>query len=60
LDVREFVEASGLELYAGDRSEPCGYPEFDPQEILSRAMDFVQGNIALNTAQCLVLIKPLP
>ena len=60
LDVREFVEASGLELYSGDRSELCGYPEFDPQGILSRAMEFVQGDIALNTAQCLVLRKALP
>jgi SAM-dependent methyltransferase len=58
LDIRELVEASGLELHAGERSELCGYPEFDPQEILSRAMDFVQGDTALNTAQCLALRKP--
>jgi SAM-dependent methyltransferase len=41
VDVRWLIEATGLDLYQGDRSELCGYPEFDPERILSRAMEFV-------------------
>ena len=55
IDVRAFVEDSGLKLHIGERSELCGYPEFDPDAIQSRAMEFVQGDIALNTTQALVL-----
>ena len=57
IDVRALVADSGLDLHIGDQSQLCGYPEFDPEAILSRAMEFVQGNIALNTAQALVLKK---
>lgn len=57
IDVRLFVEDTGLELHKGDRKELCGYREFHPPTILSRATEFVQGHIALNTAQALVLRK---
>lgn len=57
IDLRSFVAATGLRLLVGDPAELCGYPEFDPQVILSRGTEFVQGNWALNTAQALVLVK---
>jgi len=57
IDVRALVEDTGLGLHIGERSQLCGYPEFDPEVILSRATEFVQGDIALNTAQALVLKK---
>jgi SAM-dependent methyltransferase len=59
IDVRTFVANTGMELQIGEPSELVGYPEFDPETILSRAMEFVQGDIALNTTQALVLRKPL-
>ena len=60
IDVRWFVEQTGLELFFGDPSELFGYDEFDPESILSRAMEFTQGNIAVNVAQSLVLVKSAP
>jgi SAM-dependent methyltransferase len=58
VDVAWLVSQTQLELHQGDRAELFGYPEFDPQLVLSRAMEFTQGNIALNVAQALVLRKP--
>jgi predicted SAM-dependent methyltransferase len=57
IDVKNFVEMTGLELHVGERSQLCGYPEFDPGAILAQAQDCVQGDVALNTAQALVLRK---
>jgi SAM-dependent methyltransferase len=57
IDLCAFVAASGLRLLVGDPAELCGYPEFDPSVILGRATEFVQGDVALNTAQALVLVK---
>jgi SAM-dependent methyltransferase len=59
INVKDLVEATGLQLYIGESSELCGFPDFDPPTILSRAMEFVQGDIALNTVQALVLTKPV-
>lgn len=58
IDVKAFVDASGLELHLGRPEELCGYPAFDPPAILARAMEFVQGDRAVNTTQALVLRKP--
>jgi SAM-dependent methyltransferase len=59
LDVRELVEASGMRLVSGLREQLHGYPQFDPEAVLSRLEDFwVGGYPAL--AQCLVLEKQGP
>ena len=55
IDVRQLVEESGMSLAQGNRSELYGYPEFDPKAVQARAMEFFQGNIAVNVAQTLVL-----
>lgn len=57
IDVYWLVRESGLKLCQGKQSELFGFPEFDAQKILSRAMEFMQGNIALNVSQALVLEK---
>lgn len=57
IDVRQLVEDSGMRLSQGNHSELYGYPEFDPRVIQARAMEFFQGNIALNVAQTLVLTR---
>ncbi len=57
IDVRWLVEESGLSLAQGDREELYGFPQFDPRTVQGRAMEFYQGDIALNVAQTLVLTK---
>ena len=54
-DVRALVEASGMEIVVGDRSQLHGYAEFDPARVrgmLDRVM--VDGR---TLTQCLVLRK---
>jgi SAM-dependent methyltransferase len=58
VNVREFIDWTGLELTQGRKEEIFGYSGFDPESILSRATEFVQGDIALNTVQAFVLHKP--
>ena len=55
IDVKGLVEASGMTIEVGDRSQLCGYPEFDAEKIKSRLGDFLIGGPALT--QCLVLRK---
>lgn len=52
------VQASGLELIAGDPAELFGYPEFDPANVLARLDQYFVGKYPV-MAQCLVLRKPL-
>ena len=58
IDVRQFIEWTGLTLEQGNRSELCGFPEFDAPSVLASADEHIQGDIALNTAQAFVLTKP--
>jgi 2-polyprenyl-3-methyl-5-hydroxy-6-metoxy-1,4-benzoquinol methylase len=58
VNIRWLIEKTGLKLFRGETSELFGYPEFDSSSILSRAMEFTQGNVALNVAQAVVLQKP--
>ncbi len=60
ISVRGLVEASGLELVQGDRSELYGYPEFDANAILRSAQETTQyltGTSTNTLIQCLVLRK---
>jgi SAM-dependent methyltransferase len=57
IDIREFVDWTGLTLEQGDPSQLCGYKEFDPEGLLASADEHIQGNLALNTAQAFVLAK---
>lgn len=57
LNIAALVEASGLELTAGDRAELNGYPEFDPQRILANLPDYLYGAVDPNLAQAFVLTK---
>jgi SAM-dependent methyltransferase len=57
INVHDLVEASNLELDDGNAAELCGYQDFDPVAVQGRAMEFVQGDHALNTTQAIVLRK---
>lgn len=57
LDVCSLVTSSGLELVQGDPSELCGFPGFDPTEILARLEEYLIGTYPA-VAQALVLRKP--
>ena len=57
VSVRELAESADFELVLGDRRELLGYPEFDPDRVLSILDElFVGAYPAL--AQCLVLRRP--
>lgn len=56
-NVRELTEASGMTLVVGDRSELYGFPEFDPERILSNLERYLVGSYPVLT-QCIVLQKP--
>ena len=55
-DIRGLVEASGLHLSQGDRSELHGFDEFDAQDILGRLDEFLVGSYPA-VAQALVLTR---
>jgi SAM-dependent methyltransferase len=55
-DIRGLVEASGLHLSQGDRSELYGFDEFDPQDVLGRLDEFLLGSYPA-VAQALVLTR---
>lgn len=56
-DVRRMVEESGLRLAQGNPAELYGFPEFDPQRILSNLEQYMVGSYPVLT-QCIVLEKP--
>ncbi len=58
VSVRWLVEASGLDLVAGDRAELFGYDEFDPERILSSLERYAVGTGYPQLAQTIVLAKP--
>lgn len=55
MDVKRLVDASGMTIEVGERSELFGYPEFDAGKIKARQKDLLIGGPALT--QCLVLRK---
>lgn len=57
IDIRWLVEAAGLELVQGDRSELFGYPDFDPKRILGNLFEYQYGVYYPAVAQALVLRK---
>jgi 2-polyprenyl-3-methyl-5-hydroxy-6-metoxy-1,4-benzoquinol methylase len=56
-DVRALVEASGLSLSQGDRSELYGFDEFDPVDVLGRLEELLVGTYPA-VSQALVLTRP--
>ncbi len=61
VSIRDLVDASGMELVQGNRSELYGYPEFDVETIRrlsSNSTDFMIVNKESLLTQCLVLEKP--
>ncbi|MEY2420247.1 MAG: hypothetical protein QOI95_314 [Acidimicrobiaceae bacterium] len=58
IDVRALVDATGLELVMGDRSELLGFDDCDPNGILRNLGEFYMGYGYPVCAQALVLAKP--
>jgi hypothetical protein len=56
LSMRWLVEQSGMELAHGDRSELCGFPEFEPDRITARRAELLVGGYQA-AVQTLVLRK---
>jgi SAM-dependent methyltransferase len=57
VSVCELVESADFELVFGDRRELLGYPEFDPDRVLS-ILDELFVGVYPSLAQCLVLRRP--
>jgi SAM-dependent methyltransferase len=53
IDVRQWLEAAGLELVSGHRKETYGFPEFDARTILQHRQAYLVS-AAGSMAQCLV------
>lgn len=58
IDVKELVDASGLELAIGDTSRLVGFDDFDPVGVLRDLSQFFIGTGYPVCAQALVLEKP--
>ena len=56
-DVRELIGHQPWRMVAGRRDELCGFPEFNPDNILARLETFLVGYYPA-LAQCIVLQKP--
>lgn len=56
VDVRQLLADAGLTLFEGDRRELCGFPEFDPQEILAQLPSYLIGAPYPALSQCLVAV----
>jgi SAM-dependent methyltransferase len=57
IDVKQFVDQTGLDLIAGDPRELNGFPEFDREHVLSSLDELMYGTYPA-CAQLLVLQKP--
>lgn len=57
IDVREFVDASGLDLVVGTAAELFGYPQFSVDSVLSNLDEYLIGAHPTLT-HCLVLRRP--
>jgi SAM-dependent methyltransferase len=58
IDVRRFVESTGLRLDVGRPSELHGYPEFDAGTISAHLGEYLVSRSYPVLTQCLVLTKP--
>lgn len=58
VSVRGLVDASGLELDTGERGELFGFPEFDPEHVLSNLERYAIGVGYPQLAQAFSLRKP--
>jgi len=58
IDVRRFVEATGLRLELGTTAELRGYPDFDAAAITSNLSKYLVSRSYPVLTQCLVLAKP--
>jgi SAM-dependent methyltransferase len=58
-DVSRMVEISRMKLVKGDRSQLCGYPEFNPEAILANLEEYYIGSYPA-LSQCIVLEKHSP
>ena len=59
VSVRTLAESAPFELIEGDRTELLGYPEFDPDRVLSN-LDALMLGAYPAVPQLLVLRKPAP
>jgi len=57
IDVRRFVESTGLRLDVGTPSELRGYPDFDPAAIRTDIKKYLISQVHPVLTQCLVLRK---
>jgi SAM-dependent methyltransferase len=57
IDVREFVDASGLDLVEGDVTRLVGYDSFDANAVVANLGDYFVGSGHPTCAQALVLEK---
>lgn len=55
INVREFIESSGLRMIVGNPGELMGFAEFDPQRISADRAKYLIGNQVMT--QCIVLEK---
>jgi len=58
IDVATLCAIAPFRLAVGNRSELFGFPEFEPERILSELEQFVMGTAYPVLSQCLVLEKP--
>jgi ubiquinone/menaquinone biosynthesis C-methylase UbiE len=57
VSIQKLVDLSGMEMTLGKREELFGFPEFDPEKILSDLSRYMLGNGYPALAQLLVLRK---
>ena len=57
IDVKDFVDRTGLDLVVGDERELNGYASFDPEYVLAELSEVLYGSYPA-CAQLLVLEKP--
>ena len=58
IDVKAFVDATGLRLTLGRPAELHGYPEFDPDQTKAHLSEYLISRSYPVLTQCLVLTKP--
>jgi SAM-dependent methyltransferase len=56
VDVRRFIDQSGLKLLRGRPAELYGFPEFKADAILARRHEFISDESGSALAQCLVAV----
>jgi SAM-dependent methyltransferase len=59
IDVRRFVESTGLRLAVGRQPELYGYPQFDAHAIEAHLADYLVSRSYPVLTQCVVLTRPV-